>query len=99
MVSRLVILPLFPYPTLFRSRPDARDGKERAEERTVPAYLGRIADVSGVKLAALVEIANESPYECRGGYADDIERDRKSTRLNSSHLVISYAVFCLTIND
>src|SRR5688500_20183214 len=74
MVSRLVILPLFPYPTLFRSRPDARDGKERAEERTVPAYLGRIADVSGVKLAALVEIANESPYERRGGYADDIER-------------------------
>src|SRR5205807_9428347 len=26
---------------------------------------------------------------------DDFERDRKSTRLNSSHLVISYAVFCL----
>src|SRR5205807_9639123 len=25
----------------------------------------------------------------------DLERDRKSTRLNSSHLVISYAVFCL----
>src|SRR2546426_9199730 len=30
-----------------------------------------------------------------GGEADRQEEDRKSTRLNSSHLVISYAVFCL----
>src|ERR1039457_7595728 len=38
-------------------------------------------------------------HSCRGDtFADQIEkshRDRKSTRLNSSHLVISYAVFCL----
>src|SRR5256885_8950765 len=31
----------------------------------------------------------------RGAYRPDRDRDRKSTRLNSSHLVISYAVFCL----
>src|SRR5256885_8553225 len=31
----------------------------------------------------------------RGGAQDQHEQDRKSTRLNSSHLVISYAVFCL----
>src|SRR5256885_9189482 len=31
----------------------------------------------------------------RGVTRDDALRDRKSTRLNSSHLVISYAVFCL----
>src|SRR5256885_9109535 len=30
-----------------------------------------------------------------GRHAMEAERDRKSTRLNSSHLVISYAVFCL----
>src|SRR2546426_3062749 len=30
-----------------------------------------------------------------GGGPEEAERDRKSTRLNSSHLVISYAVFCL----
>src|SRR5690625_6385654 len=29
------------------------------------------------------------------GYADALDRDRKSTRLNSSHVAISYAVFCL----
>src|SRR5256885_5326217 len=34
------------------------------------------------------------PYPAGGG-TDIIGRDRKSTRLNSSHLVISYAVFCL----
>src|SRR5256885_12936923 len=31
----------------------------------------------------------------RGRMAESEDRDRKSTRLNSSHLVISYAVFCL----
>src|SRR2546426_5111483 len=33
--------------------------------------------------------------ELRRAFASAVERDRKSTRLNSSHLVISYAVFCL----
>src|SRR2546426_6108397 len=32
---------------------------------------------------------------CSGGDVEEIIGDRKSTRLNSSHLVISYAVFCL----
>src|SRR5260221_5313539 len=32
---------------------------------------------------------------CRGTVEADLQRDRKSTRLNSSHTVISYAVFCL----
>src|SRR5258705_8098727 len=33
--------------------------------------------------------------DCVGTAADDLDGDRKSTRLNSSHLGISYAVFCL----
>src|SRR2546426_8305826 len=43
----------------------------------------------------------ESPYQARTNLvtrkraSDAANRDRKSTRLNSSHLVISYAVFCL----
>src|SRR5258708_11617222 len=36
---------------------------------------------------------SESARNARGG--DDDQRDRKSTRLNSSHQIISYAVFCL----
>src|SRR5256885_10710474 len=35
------------------------------------------------------------PWRCRGAATSAISSDRKSTRLNSSHLVISYAVFCL----
>src|SRR3989454_6047577 len=34
-------------------------------------------------------------YGAHYGYRSSLNRDRKSTRLNSSHLVISYAVFCL----
>src|SRR2546426_6397619 len=40
-----------------------------------------------------VEIRNDLAHERKRVRV--IERDRKSTRLNSSHLVISYAVFCL----
>src|SRR3989442_9975679 len=41
--------------------------------------------------------ARDRPMKCEGGIAHRIERgeDRKSTRLNSSHVRISYAVFCL----
>src|SRR5260221_8425282 len=42
------------------------------------------------------DAARRRPAGCRGaGQLTSIERDRKSTRLNSSHTVISYAVFCL----
>src|SRR5256885_10177769 len=40
-------------------------------------------------------ILMERPDDKIGAYATHTGRDRKSTRLNSSHLVISYAVFCL----
>src|SRR5256885_9325596 len=40
--------------------------------------------------------AKAQQIQCRGlGFAELSRQDRKSTRLNSSHLVISYAVFCL----
>src|SRR6266850_6880746 len=45
------------------------------------------------KLAAPVRMLARSARKIR--LLGDVERDRKSTRLNSSHLVISYAVFCL----
>src|SRR5256885_8410716 len=49
-------------------------------------------------LSRLVGPARAMPARvtcCRDRTAPSCERDRKSTRLNSSHLVISYAVFCL----
>src|SRR5690625_1311728 len=44
-------------------------------------------------LSEIVRIMNKYPW-C-DGVDIDLERDRKSTRLNSSHVAISYAVFCL----
>src|SRR6267378_3641519 len=65
MIRRPPRSTLFPYTTLFRSRP------RRRGPGAAPVRLGR---------AALSALAG---------------RDRKSTRLNSSHVEISYAVFCL----
>src|SRR5688500_19953630 len=58
----------------------------------------------GIGLAAMIEVTNPSPafygvggarISAQDGATLRFEPDRKSTRLNSSHLVISYAVFCL----
>src|SRR5438045_7110267 len=84
--------PLFPYTTLFRSegapRRGRRDGQaeeERESRRRVGVGSSR---------------APSPPASCRlpPAFSHSFSRssgDRKSTRLNSSHLGISYAVFCL----
>src|SRR5918995_1965460 len=63
MIRRPPRSTLFPYTTLFRSRPPAVPGDQTSPRLALASAWG--------------------------------SRDRKSTRLNSSHLVISYAVFCL----
>src|SRR5205807_8320878 len=77
--------PLFPYTTLFRSYPGAAGTIScRSADGTIiptPAY--------GAVRCGPMELSIESAGG--GGWGED----RKSTRLNSSHLVISYAVFCL----
>src|SRR5205807_10250838 len=72
---------LFPYTTLFRSLDDALAAIDLGLRRRVE--LGPELR-EGRELPELRELAFEAAGE-----------DRKSTRLNSSHLVISYAVFCL----
>src|SRR5438132_10466027 len=79
---------LFPYTTLFRS-PCHRAA-------FADAHIG-IAAVQGI-LADVEEQAghlDEDFCGTAGVRARNERRDRKSTRLNSSHTVISYAVFCL----
>src|SRR5258708_24284425 len=80
MIRRPPRSTLFPYTTLFRSLAAGADVNAKDQ------------DVSALMLAA------------RGGHAGVVEdllaakadvKDRKSTRLNSSHQIISYAVFCL----
>src|SRR5947207_4336112 len=88
---------LLPYTTLFRSfvEPDEwfekvpgylRQGTNPIEKTR---YLDRICDIVG-RLNDWENVTTRSdlPTGFKGG-------DRKSTRLNSSHTVISYAVFCL----
>src|SRR5688572_31571598 len=91
---------LFPYTTLFRSRPV--DSRELLQFHNVNAPLTRLA-FRNVRLRAPkslggVRLGEPSSFS---GFAQTHEErsissgDRKSTRLNSSHSQISYAVFCL----
>src|SRR5207253_11238408 len=88
---------LFPYTTLFRS--------------TRPPCSGGFVWVRGSKSSARRAVSERKKEESRGrgegagarggsepvrhAGACDVRADRKSTRLNSSHVAISYAVFCL----
>src|SRR5438874_4745926 len=78
---------LFPYTTLFRSREVmVRSGKEGTGIDAVEWC--RRAESLGAGEILLTSVD-------RDGRQQDLARDRKSTRLNSSHVEISYAVFCL----
>src|SRR2546426_7743771 len=88
MIRRPPRSTLFPYTTLFRS---------------VMRIVGKQPEVGHEALGpnprvdVLIEPVDVTLREGHPTAADveDHRRDRKSTRLNSSHLVISYAVFCL----
>src|SRR2546427_1132304 len=84
MIRRPPRSPLFPYTTLFRSRPRRRD-RDRVAEIERQARRGGLPATRAPRSATACAIAA----------AERSSPDRKSTRLNSSHSQISYAVFCL----
>src|SRR5258708_23903619 len=89
MIRRPPRSTLFPYTTLFRSRILLRLQRSLdALESVVPAGRAVGAEAKGPNRD--LEIVHEDQEVMRGR-----EGDRKSTRLNSSHQIISYAVFCL----
>src|SRR5256885_9911776 len=98
MIRRPPRSTLFPYTTLFRSG-DAR-GHPVADRlglrlaRLAGAETAEEHHLDGAARAALC-LERHVLGLVDGAAADGIHEDRKSTRLNSSHLVISYAVFCL----
>src|SRR5256885_7487533 len=99
MIRRPPRSTLFPYTTLFRSDADARhNGVLRAIEPAPQEFSnGEAKAAAPVFYNALFETANPD-HQLRIGMTAQVTvalQDRKSTRLNSSHLVISYAVFCL----
>src|SRR5688572_31746799 len=84
---------LFPYTTLFRS---CYANQGPSMKRVRPAPMGRAFRV--VKRSAHLTVkVSERPLKIAkvGGDGEAAAKDRKSTRLNSSHSQISYAVFCL----
>src|SRR5256885_7520954 len=102
MIRRPPRSTLFPYTTLFRSTPRKEvELKQPVEWKLLGRPLGRVdmpakLDGSAVfgldfRIPGMVHAAI-SLAPTFGGKVKN--QDRKSTRLNSSHLVISYAVFC-----
>src|SRR3989442_11194199 len=83
MIRRPPRSTLFPYTTLFRSR--KREGKS----------MHRAARTTGTQSVAFIHSYLSLLVMIARGRAARFDRDRKSTRLNSSHVRISYAVFCL----
>src|SRR3712207_6981804 len=84
MIRRPPRSTLFPYTTLFRSVP-AEDRGPRAAGAPAAGRAGRLVGGAG----------GAAPAAAGRRAADGGAGDRKSTRLNSSHANISYAVFCL----
>src|SRR2546427_4858307 len=92
MIRRPPRSTLFPYTTLFRSQKAGVQTQEALDN----------ASTAADSLKAKIELAKQqvAASEARIGVAQQAVdnctiRDRKSTRLNSSHSQISYAVFCL----
>src|SRR3712207_6988747 len=87
MIRRPPRSTLFPYTTLFRSRHGVHgqlleDLRLAVTEAVTNAIVHGIRGRAGVELRVALEVTDDA-------------LDRKSTRLNSSHANISYAVFCL----
>src|SRR5256885_6437313 len=91
MIRRPPRSTLFPYTTLFRSSRGSHRSQIHHQQLSPCA----------VRLAELICNYSEShrdrevPARAKLDEGCLVRQDRKSTRLNSSHLVISYAVFCL----
>src|SRR3712207_7674319 len=92
MIRRPPRSTLFPYTTLFRSwTPCCGDVGLSPEGRRGDREKGQASSASGASVRSMDEI--EAWFAAAG--PREAELDRKSTRLNSSHANISYAVFCL----
>src|SRR3712207_8525178 len=89
MIRRPPRSTLFPYTTLFRSLAGNAVGHvglaQHAEARAP----------RGVQPSVSADLVAAVPQEQEAAVVQPLQQDRKSTRLNSSHANISYAVFCL----
>src|SRR5258708_27015217 len=89
MIRRPPRSTLFPYTTLFRSR-----DKILFQDMRIPVSLDYLRKHNNVPVPSDDDEIYDAPPPTDGG-SFPVSADRKSTRLNSSHQIISYAVFCL----
>src|SRR3989442_12007724 len=100
MIRRPPRSTLFPYTTLFRSVVDTLAPLFVRAYRASPGPLLKMAHGVSLKVTPKPTCSYGAPHEHVGFgdlQRDAVGQDRKSTRLNSSHVRISYAVFCLKI--
>src|SRR3712207_7402480 len=97
MIRRPPRSTLFPYTTLFRSKKQAKERDTAKEAERKLKLLAENADNIPKEhmLKAVKELAYGLSIEDATALRKKAVEDRKSTRLNSSHANISYAVFCL----
>src|SRR5947209_17223970 len=89
MIRRPPRSTLFPYTTLFRSQ-------EVLTGAHVQVLDGEACEVEGIGFAGAKGFGGGFGQRVLAPWGEEtVKRDRKSTRLNSSHANISYAVFCL----
>src|SRR3712207_7375447 len=95
MIRRPPRSTLFPYTTLFRSVPfDELQAEQIERYRAAWVAAGHTRTPRVSVSRSVLPITTEQDRQLFGGRGDG-DQDRKSTRLNSSHANISYAVFCL----
>src|SRR3712207_7482550 len=95
MIRRPPRSTLFPYTTLFRSVMDEESGLPPIDRLTAPPEGNRDAGEAQLDRLGQSLLETLRTFKVEGKIAGRTTGDRKSTRLNSSHANISYAVFCL----
>src|SRR5260221_2148183 len=96
MIRRPPRSTLFPYTTLFRSSSPSLTHYKYLKATPFKTWM-KVSLVTGTSvmfITLLLAVPAAYGHDRRAGDEADLQ-DRKSTRLNSSHTVISYAVFCL----
>src|SRR5207244_12296122 len=97
ITSRLPSSTLFPYTTLFRSFELALEDLTRAADlfRQIHSATNGVDGWVSLEVSPTLAYDTSSTVAAARDLHARAGRDRKSTRLNSSHQIISYAVFCL----
>src|SRR3712207_8809469 len=98
MIRRPPRSTLFPYTTLFRSSHPVPPAEAAHDEEAQDAARGQVQPLTRAQLRVLLRdpVRRQADAVVHDPQlAPALDEDRKSTRLNSSHANISYAVFCL----